>query len=73
MTEEKQEETQMDYASRRLVELRNAERNYIIELEQAELNLHQAQKNIVAVRARIDEMEIIIKGKNPPPEEIEDK
>lgn len=66
------EESLKDYASRRLVELKNSERQFMTTLNQAQANLERAQADLIACRGRIDEMVLIIQGgeskDNSPPE-----
>jgi hypothetical protein len=61
------EESMGDYASKRLVELKNSERRYVNAVPQAQAVLDKAQADLIACRARIDEMRMIIQKNSPPP------
>ena len=64
--EEKQEESLKDYASRRLVELKNAEQKFVQNINNTSIALEQSKANLIACKARINEMERIITGDNSP-------
>ena len=55
-----EEESLMDYASRRLVELKNAEQKFVNNLTIAQANLEKAHADLISCRGRIDEMLRII-------------
>ena len=62
-----EEDSLMDYASKRLVELKNSEQMFMNAVAKARNDLETQQANLIACRGRIDEMTRIIQGQTPPP------
>lgn len=64
--EEEEKLSTMDMLSQRLVELKNSEREYMARVATYEQRLQQAQADVIACRARIDEVTQLINRQSKP-------